>query len=120
MSNTSNPPAKPPKHHYIPVFYLKQWRGPDRRVIEFSRPYLDKVKPRNVDPDGTGYVRGLYRLPGVADEHAEIIERAFFTKLDALILVATLGGPTMFALIGVMRAFEPSPVGNSPHPSKAS
>jgi hypothetical protein len=76
------PSAKLPKHHYIPVFYLKQWRGPDRRVIEFSRPYKDKVKPRNVDPDGTGYVRGLYRMPGVADEHAEIIEQTFFKLVD--------------------------------------
>ncbi|HXQ68871.1 MAG TPA: DUF4238 domain-containing protein, partial [Pyrinomonadaceae bacterium] len=78
----SDPAAKLPKHHYIPVFYLKQWRGPDKRVIEFSRPYKDKVKPRNVDPDGTGYVRGLYRMPGVADEHAEVIEKSFFAKVD--------------------------------------
>jgi hypothetical protein len=82
MSNMSDPVAKLPKHHYIPVFYLKQWQGPDRRVIEFSRPYKDKVKPRNVHPDGTGYVRGLYRMPGVADEHAEVIEKSFFAKVD--------------------------------------
>lgn len=78
----STSPPKLPKHHYIPVFYLKQWRGPDRRVIEFSRPYKNKVKPRNVDPDGTGYVRGLYRMPGVADEFAEVIERTFFKLVD--------------------------------------
>ena len=78
----TDPSAKLPKHHYIPVFYLKQWRGPDRRVIEFSRPYKDKVKPRNVDPDGTGYVRGLYRMPGVADQFAEVIEQTFFKRVD--------------------------------------
>ena len=82
MSNMSDATAKLPKHHYIPVFYLKQWRGADRRVIEFSRPYKDKVKARKVDPDGTGYVRGLYRMPGVADEYAEIIERTFFKQVD--------------------------------------
>jgi Protein of unknown function (DUF4238) len=78
----SEPSTKLPKHHYIPVFYLKQWRGTDGRVIEFSRPYKDQVKPRNVHPDGTGYVRGLYRMPGVADEHAEVIEKSFFAKVD--------------------------------------
>ncbi|WP_461325144.1 DUF4238 domain-containing protein [Bradyrhizobium diazoefficiens] len=78
----TDPSAKLPKHHYIPVFYLKQWRGADRRVIEFSRPYKDKVKPRKVDPDGTGYVRGLYRLPGVTDQFAEVIEQTFFKRVD--------------------------------------
>jgi len=78
----SGPVSKLPKHHYILVFYLKQWRGPDKRVIEFSRPYKDVVKPRNIHPDGTGYVRGLYRMPGVADEHAEVIEKSFFAKVD--------------------------------------
>ena len=29
-----------------------------------------------------------------------------FQRMDALILVATLGGPTMFARIGVMRALN--------------
>src|ERR1043166_1942991 len=82
MSNMADPSVKLPKHHYIPVFYLKRWRGLDRRVIEFSRPYKDKVKPRSVDPDGTGYVRGLYRMPGVADAHAEIIEQTFFKRVD--------------------------------------
>ena len=32
------------KHHYLPVFYLKQWAGPDRRLCEFSRPHK-VVKP---------------------------------------------------------------------------
>ena len=82
MSNMSDTAAKLPKHHYIPVFYLKQWRDSTRRVIEFSKPYKNIVKPRNVDPDGTGYVRGLYRMPGVADEHAEIIEQTFFKRVD--------------------------------------
>jgi hypothetical protein len=82
MSNMSGAAAKLPKHHYIPVFYLKQWRDSTKRVIEFSRPYKSIVKTRNVDPDGTGYVRGLYRMPGVADEHAEIIEQTFFKRVD--------------------------------------
>src|SRR6266496_4856600 len=42
------------------------------------------------------------RLPK-ADHEAQEWQAA----MEALILVATLGGPTMFARIGVMRAFEP-------------
>jgi hypothetical protein len=73
---------KPPKHHYIPVFYLKQWTAKDGRLIEFSRPYGTAVKPRHTHPDGTGYVRGLYRLPGVPDHLAELIETKFFKRVD--------------------------------------
>jgi hypothetical protein len=71
-----------PKHHYIPVFYLKQWAGPDGRLVEFSRPHGSIVKPRRTHPDGTGFVRGLYRLPGVPDDVAETIEQKFFKELD--------------------------------------
>lgn len=73
---------KLPKHHYIPVFYLKKWARPDGRVVEFSRPYGNVVRPRYVHPDGTGYVRGLYRLPGASDETAELIETRFFKEVD--------------------------------------
>ena len=61
--------AKQPKHHYIPVFYLRQWTGADGRLCEFSKPY-DRVKPRRVNPDGTAYVRGLNTVPGMAPEDA--------------------------------------------------
>jgi len=44
----------------------------------------------------------ITRLPK-ADHEAQEWQAA----MEALILVATLGGPTMFARIGVMRAFEP-------------
>ena len=52
------------KHHYLPVFYLKEWAGPDGRICEYSRPY-DVVKPKRVHPGGTGYVRGLYAIEGL-------------------------------------------------------
>jgi uncharacterized protein DUF4238 len=35
------------KHHYIPVFYLKQWAGADGRLCQYSRPY-NRVKPKRV------------------------------------------------------------------------
>lgn len=89
---------KLPKHHYIPVFYLKQWKGGDGRLCEFSRPYK-VVVPQRKSPDGTGYVRGLYRLPNVTDDKAEIIENIYMRDVDngaALALQVLLnpnGGP---------------------------
>jgi hypothetical protein len=56
-----------PKHHYIPVFYLKQWAQTDGQICEFSRPYKE-VKPRRTYPDGTGYVRGLYTFRELSAE----------------------------------------------------
>lgn len=73
--------AKEPKHHYIPVFYLRQWTGADGRLCEFSKPY-DRVKPRRVAPDGTGYVRGLNVIPGMAPKDAEFLETCFFKRAD--------------------------------------
>ena len=72
---------KLPKHHYIPVFYLKQWKGGDGRLCDYSRPYKDVV-PRRTSPDGTAYVRGLYRLPNVPNDKAEIIETAYMKHVD--------------------------------------
>jgi hypothetical protein len=70
------------KHHYIPVFYLKQWAGTDGRICEFSRPH-GIVKSKRVHPDGTGYVRGLYTIPGVQPHLTEYIERRFLLKSDS-------------------------------------
>jgi hypothetical protein len=69
------------KHHYIPVFYSKEWAGPDERVCEYSRPF-DVVKPRRVHPDGTGYVRGLYTVPRNDPHVSEFIEREFLKVTD--------------------------------------
>jgi hypothetical protein len=70
-----------PHHHYIPVFYLKQWTK-DGRLFEFSRPYADVAKARHTSPTGTGYEPGLYRLEGLPDEQAEEIEMKFFGPVD--------------------------------------
>jgi hypothetical protein len=76
-------PEKPKeqKHHYIPVFYLRQWMGGDDLVCEFSKPY-DRVRPRRTHPDGTGYVRGLNTIPGVRPHEAQWLEDVFFKVAD--------------------------------------
>lgn len=73
--------SKERKHHYIPVFYLKQWCGPDGRLCEFSRPHK-VVKPRRTHPDGTGYVRGLNTMPGLPPAVASYLETHFFQIAD--------------------------------------
>lgn len=75
---------KLPKHHYIPVFYLKEWARPDGRLTEFSRPTGKDVIPRRTSPKGTGYVRGLYRLDGPNEAASEAFERIFFHQVDNL------------------------------------
>jgi hypothetical protein len=75
---------KLPKHHYVPVFYLREWAGDDGRLAEFSRPTGEGVKSRPAGPKGTGYVRGLYRFDGTTEEAAEAFERLFFGHVDSL------------------------------------
>lgn len=76
--------SKEGKHHHIPKFYLKSWADPrDRCVCEFSKPY-DRVKPKRVDPDGTGYVHGLNRIPGIPAHEADSLETRFFRTTDDL------------------------------------
>ena len=75
--------AKGEKHHYLPVFYLRQWAGPKGQLCEYSRPYRE-VKPRSVHPDGTGYVRGLYAIEGLPVETANVIETKFLKPADGL------------------------------------
>jgi hypothetical protein len=72
-----------PRHHYVPVFYLREWAGPDGRLQEFSRPTGGEVKARPAGPNGTGYVRGLYRFDEADEETAEAFERLFFGQVDS-------------------------------------
>jgi len=73
--------SKEGKHHYIPVFYLKQWCGSDGRLCEFSKPY-DRVKPRRVHAGGTGYVHGLNTIAGLPPAVAQYLETHFFKIAD--------------------------------------
>jgi hypothetical protein len=74
--------SKEGKHHYIPVFYLKQWRsGNDRKLCEFTRPRA-LISTKRVGPRGTGFVHGLYSIPGLPAEQAQYIEKKYMQKLD--------------------------------------
>lgn len=88
--------GKGEKHHYIPVFYSREWAGPDGRLCEYTRPYRE-VKAQLKHPDATGYVRGLYTVPKNDPHVSEYIERHFFRITDngAAVVAQQLraGGP---------------------------
>src|ERR1700730_13140537 len=69
------------KHHYIPVFYLKQWCGPDRRLCEYSCPF-ETVIARRKYPTETGFERGLYTLNAHSPAVAEIVEDRLMRQTD--------------------------------------
>jgi hypothetical protein len=71
------------KHHYIPVFYLRQWMGARQTVCEFSRP-RDRVRTRFPHPDGTGYVRGLYAIVDLDANVVNAIEDMFLKPSDGM------------------------------------
>jgi hypothetical protein len=79
--------SKEGKHHYIPVFYLKQWVGADGRLCEYSKPH-DKVKMRHVHPGGTGFVHGLYSVPGLPLEVSQYVERFHMQHADTKSAIA--------------------------------
>lgn len=74
--------SKEGRHHYIPVFYLRQWaRDSKGRLCEFSKPF-DRVKPRRTHPDGTGYVDGLNTIEGLPPAELRYLEDVFFRIAD--------------------------------------
>jgi hypothetical protein len=73
---------KEPNHHYIPIFYLEQWTDPaSRQLIEYCRRYKGVVA-RPTFPAGTGYVPGLYKLPGAQPGEEYIIETKLMSSVD--------------------------------------
>lgn len=74
--------SEPIKHHYIPVFYLKSWANEKGNVCEFSRPNKH-VTYKWRSPTATGYQVGLYTLPGVPADSAQLIEKEMMSLVDA-------------------------------------
>lgn len=71
----------PRKHHYCPVFYLKQWTGNDDRLCEY-KGLPGQVVTKRTFPDGTGYERDLYRIGGYPEVLAQQFESKFLRMVD--------------------------------------
>lgn len=80
MTEKSN---KPNKHHFLPVFYLRQWAGLDGKIVRFTKPHGGVVKPRRVHPDGAGYIERLYAIQGVPVGVKEDLETEFLSPVDS-------------------------------------
>ena len=73
---------EPINHHYLPVFYLKQWCGDDSKVVRYYRPRREVVfKP--ITPENTGYEPHLYRFEGFPPGLRALIETDYMgPKID--------------------------------------
>ncbi|AZO34033.1 MAG: DUF4238 domain-containing protein [Mesorhizobium sp.] len=74
----------PNKHHFLPVFYLKEWAGADGRVVQFSRPRPNdkEVKALRRHPSAVGYINGLYAVEGLPEKVANLFETEFTRPVD--------------------------------------
>ena len=86
--------SEPDRHHYVPIFYLKQWAANDGRIVRFNRPH-QRVEADWTVPKRTGYEPGLYRLDGYAAEQANAIEKHFMSPI-----VDDQAAPALRALLG--------------------
>src|SRR5262249_45991776 len=73
---------KPRDHHFVPVFYLKQWASSTTgKVIEYSVKHGNFVaKP--VGPKSTGFETDLYAFPELPPDIAQHVEEQFLAKAD--------------------------------------
>jgi hypothetical protein len=75
--------SDPIRHHFLPVFYLKSWSAIDGRIVEFSIPFQDKVKPRRVHPRGTGFIDKLYAVEGLSGDVSHAVEKNYLSPVDS-------------------------------------
>jgi hypothetical protein len=72
--------SEPVDHHYLPIFYLKQWASDDGRVVRYHRPQ-SRVVAHRIAPSKTGYEPALYALEGYPPDKRNAIEKQFMSPL---------------------------------------
>jgi hypothetical protein len=71
--------SNPKAHHYVPVFYLKQWANDKGLLTLYTRPWKHVVCD-DVAPSATGYEHNLYTLEGVAEDSRFWLEKEFMAR----------------------------------------
>ena len=71
----------PRKHHYIPIFYLKQWSQADGKIFEYKK-LERKIAERRTHPSGTGYRTELYHIKGLPSNQPQDVEIKFMRPVD--------------------------------------
>jgi len=70
----------PKDHHYLPVFYLSRWQGPDGRVVRYYRPH-NRVIASAITPPNTAFEPRLYTLEGFPEEMQQAVEREYMAPV---------------------------------------
>ncbi len=73
--------GEPHKHHFIPAFYLRQWHGPDDKLIEYTIK-RGKLIAKAVNAVSTGFERDLYELEELPSPLSQFLEKQFFSYVD--------------------------------------
>ncbi|MDF3813881.1 MULTISPECIES: DUF4238 domain-containing protein [Rhodopseudomonas] len=75
--------GQPRDHHFVPVFYLRQWHDAGGRLFEHRKVFGGRVVQKPVGADGSGFQRDLYAFPTLGpqglDQH---LENKFFQIVD--------------------------------------
>jgi uncharacterized protein DUF4238 len=74
--------SHPRDHHFVPVFYLQHWANQDGKLIEYSRPYRNRIVAKTVGPKATGFRRDLYAFQHLPAELAQYLEDKFLKRAD--------------------------------------
>lgn len=72
--------SEPIHHHYLPVFYLKQWARFDGRIVRYHRPHRSVVCSA-IAPSHTAYEPHLYALDGYPAADRQRIEKEYMGRL---------------------------------------
>lgn len=73
----------PRDHHFVPVFYPRQWYGTAGRLFEHKRVHGGKIVQKAVGAAATGFQRDLYPFPALGPiGHDQHLESRFFQIVD--------------------------------------
>jgi hypothetical protein len=70
--------SEPHRHHFVPAFYLRQWHGPDEKLVEYTIKHR-KLIPKPVSAEATGFQRDLYEFRELPSPLSQFLEKEFFT-----------------------------------------
>jgi hypothetical protein len=73
--------SEPHKHHFVPAFYLRQWHGPDEKLVEYTIK-RGKLISKPVGADATGFERDLYEFPELPPDLSQFMEQKFWDYAD--------------------------------------
>jgi hypothetical protein len=72
----------PRDHHFIPVFYLKQWASSKtKKLLEYTLKH-GRLIEKPVGPHGTGFETDLYAFPELPPNLAQHMEQVFLQYAD--------------------------------------